>query len=850
MAMPCNQDLQYVCELESLLNYILKYITKPEENSAAANSFAMEAFREMDAASEVRKFCQRVIQHATKEHDYSLAEVHLYLNQAQAIVYSRDFVVVATLNDQQVDLNVDANQPVLRKSLPELYDERHTSEAFQGLVNAYDQAVNTNAVLPCAKHPKDISLYEYASMFNRKWTPLRRFKVVHTVPSFPKRPSPTNEDWYRKFMISHLRLHFVPDVPTYEQMADMENAELQEMGDNFFRTDSAPLWASELWFGKSRQSDIDVLPLFPPIGEAEPDDEAAFVGQDMIQPNNMEDNPVAEEDEQEDIPYDDVYVDADASNDFNYHEDRLRLCEDWTSRSPAQFRNSTSNAEVNDDYVEEAIPHDQLNPKQALVVQYVSEKMDRVLDNGEQFFLEVCGSAGTGKTTVMKRLKADLAARLAEHDQLSVGTIVRFVAATGAAAKVLPTPNCTLHRLLNLPLNQAKTKPTEDLSGTALRNLQDTLTDLKLIVIDEKSFVGCRMMYNIDVRLRQIMANDKPFGGVSVILIGDFKQLCPVNDLPLFADSTKGMSPYQQMGYEDVYKTNFQDVIILDKNQRQVNDADFQQIIANFLDRGISTEDWYKLAKRSLDNLPVEEKAEFDRDAIYLCAMKKDYKGRNVDKIKALGNPRIIVRSINVPESGVRFEASKAGNLPIQVLLTRDMRVMLTANLDIPHGLSNGSTGTVVGIVYFSENDPFPTVLVQFEGYTGPSCLPQVGDSIYPVGSMERSWTEGRVNYHREMIPLIPAYGISIHKSQGQTLDKIMINLGPKEFASGLTYTALTRSRGLSTMAFAPMPFMTRINGVRKGKGFLNQKSDEQNKGTMALATLDRYPHLKHIFEQ
>ena len=52
------------------------------------------------------------------------------------------------------------------------------------------------------------------------------------------------------------------------------------------------------------------------------------------------------------------------------------------------------------------------------------------------------------------------------------------------------------------------------------------------------------------------------------------------------------------------------------------------------------------------------------------------------------------------------------------------------------------------------------------------------------------------------MIPLIPSYAITIHKSQGQTLDKIIINLGHREFASGLTYTALSRTTKLQNIRF------------------------------------------------
>ena len=63
---------------------------------------------------------------------------------------------------------------------------------------------------------------------------------------------------------------------------------------------------------------------------------------------------------------------------------------------------------------------------------------------------------------------------------------------------------------------------------------------------------------------------------------------------------------------------------------------------------------------------------------------------------------------------------------------------------------------------------------------------------VYPVGIITRTWTMRGKQQSRIMLPLILGYALSIHKSQGQTLDKVMIDLGDTEFTSGLTYTVLT----------------------------------------------------------
>ena len=66
------------------------------------------------------------------------------------------------------------------------------------------------------------------------------------------------------------------------------------------------------------------------------------------------------------------------------------------------------------------------------------------------------------------------------------------------------------------------------------------------------------------------------------------------------------------------------------------------------------------------------------------------------------------------------------------------------------------------------------------------------------------------------MIPLTPSYAISIHKSQGQTMDKIILNLGESDFAPGLTYTALSRAKKIENIAFDPFPSVHRLAHIKR----------------------------------
>src|SRR5688572_6011478 len=111
---------------------------------------------------------------------------------------------------------------------------------------------------------------------------------------------------------------------------------------------------------------------------------------------------------------------------------------------------------------------------------------------------------------------------------------IAVLAPTGVAA--FNIDGITIHSGLSIPIvNDTK---RFDINGKRLMQLQNKLKDISYIIIDEKSMVGRRMLALIDMRLRQAFPENKnePFGGRSIIIFGDFGQLPPVLDLPMYAD--------------------------------------------------------------------------------------------------------------------------------------------------------------------------------------------------------------------------------------------------------------------------------------------------------------------------
>ncbi|CAF1690134.1 unnamed protein product, partial [Adineta ricciae] len=104
-------------------------------------------------------------------------------------------------------------------------------------------------------------------------------------------------------------------------------------------------------------------------------------------------------------------------------------------------------------------------------------------------------------------------------------------APTGKAAALID--GMTLHSFLSLPVNQCKHKLVQ-LNSDVSNRIGVKLKDLQLLIIDEISMVGFTMFQQVDARLQQIMRTKKPFGGISVIVLGDFNQLRPVGDKYIF----------------------------------------------------------------------------------------------------------------------------------------------------------------------------------------------------------------------------------------------------------------------------------------------------------------------------
>ena len=128
-------------------------------------------------------------------------------------------------------------------------------------------------------------------------------------------------------------------------------------------------------------------------------------------------------------------------------------------------------------------------------------------------------------------------------------------------------------------------------------------------------------------------------------------------------------------------------------------------------------------------------------------------------------------------------------------------------------------------------------VLVKVPQYLGDSCLLDQ-EKVVPIVDRNSHWIDNKVNYNRRALPLVPSYAISIHKSQGSGMEQVIVNLSDREFASGLTYTALSRCKTLEGLYFERMPPKDRLTKHFRWQAFKDKLAEDKKLKDLELETL------------
>lgn len=389
-----------------------------------------------------------------------------------------------------------------------------------------------------------------------------------------------------------------------------------------------------------------------------------------------------------------------------------------------------------------------------------------VTETSENIFLT--GKAGTGKTTFLKYLR----------DNATKNIVV--AAPTGVAA--INAGGVTLHSLFQLPFHPFL--PTrsnkEELLGKIRYNKQrqQLLRKMELLVIDEISMVRCDTMDAIDTILRSIRRNyDTPFGGVQLLCIGDLHQLPPVAQnhewsilqeyysSPFFFDS---ISIKEQMPL----------LIELDKIYRQKEDS-FVRLLNKVRNNRMDTDDFEDLNMRYdplFSPMPGEK-------YITLTSHNKQAAEINQQKIENLFTKAFTFKAEvedDFPENMFPAEA--------ELLLKEGAQVMFLKNDVISRRYFNGK----IGVVKLLEQNK---IVVECDGEEIEVTKETWENTRYTLNKNDGKLEQETLGTFTQY-PLRLAWAITIHKSQGLTFEKVMIDAGAS-FSSGQVYVALSRCTSL-----------------------------------------------------
>jgi hypothetical protein len=394
---------------------------------------------------------------------------------------------------------------------------------------------------------------------------------------------------------------------------------------------------------------------------------------------------------------------------------------------------------------------------------------------GRNLFLT--GKAGTGKTTFLHTLKTKSPKRMI------------VVAPTGVAA--INAGGVTIHSFFQLPFGPL----VPDLEGDGdrpgshyrfSRQKIDIIRSLDLLVIDEVSMVRADLLDGIDAVLRRFRPGDRPFGGVQLLMIGDLQQLAPVvkdDEWEILRGHYPTMFFFSSLA---LARTRFVSIEL--RHIYRQSDFRFIDLLAKVRENQVDEADLMALNKRYHPDLN-QETAEGT-----ITLTTHNYQAQKINE----------TRLAALPGQEKRFEARVEGEFPpyafptsSELVLKPGAQVMFVKNDSSPEKLFfNGKIGRVKRLTGDG-------LVVECPGDTGPIMVePAEWKNIKYILNEATHQIEEAESGKFIQFPLKLAWAITIHKSQGLTFDKVIID-AQSAFADGQVYVALSRCRTLEGLVLS-----------------------------------------------
>lgn len=396
----------------------------------------------------------------------------------------------------------------------------------------------------------------------------------------------------------------------------------------------------------------------------------------------------------------------------------------------------------------------------------------RLVKEGHNVF--ITGSAGTGKSFLIKEII---------NTMEDIGLVTVLTASTGIAAWNIG--GITLHSFAGIGLGQMKLKVAMGmLNKPQKKEKLEDWKSVRVLIIDEVSMIQVKFLKKLNAIAKLVRKSPLPFGGIQVIMVGDYFQ-CPSVEKDFVAvdpetGKVRPRYPFQAPLWEELAIKS----VCLRENFRQADDLTYFQLLERIKTAETTKEDEEVLKGRLITKHPTVK----DTDLIKLCSRRDEAEAVNQKALNNIKSPAHTFKGIkvnNFPDEKIndRYPVDE------EIVLKVGAEVLLCYNMDTQMGLVNGSRGTVVD---FRKDDNHSEAVaypfVQFDNGFRTLIKPHKWECV----------KKKRVTSSFTQVPLILRYAVTIHKAQGLTLSKVLVSMN--FFEAGQGYVAFSRVRKIEDL--------------------------------------------------
>ena len=401
------------------------------------------------------------------------------------------------------------------------------------------------------------------------------------------------------------------------------------------------------------------------------------------------------------------------------------------------------------------------------------------LITGVNVFMTGCG--GTGKSYVIQSVLEVMPDRLKAR---GLKGDIHVTALTGCAALLLGPDAKTLHSWAGIGLGK---ETASELVGKIVKNgrAKKFWRETDLLIIDEISMLTAELLEKLDDIGQRMRRSSKPFGGIQLLLVGDFCQLPPVvkEGVMNFAFQSERWTAIVPKMIELKTIHRQKDPVfhkILDEARRGIISAESETLLKSRM--GL---DWKSLKIRPTLLFPKNHEV----DMINEANLKKLKGEHRIFKASTGYANAMVAAKVNQKDPGFlrnQEMMDREGGYRVELELAVGAQVMLIHNLKVDEGLVNGSRGVVVEFLSKETGETY--VVVEF-----------LDGRKIPIA--KHKWElDGFKGVFRAQYPLRLAWACTVHKAQGATLDSALIDIGMDTFECGQAYVALSRVKSLDSL--------------------------------------------------